>query len=214
MNAYFIDYENVHEKGLEGIENLQSDDKLFIFFNPNDKFPMKYLKEDTRDKIIFMESYVGSKNAIDFQIATFLGYTISKNEFDKYIIISKDNGYAPMIDFWHAKGHSVKIESSILEAKNTNVCKQSYTLDAAIKTVNTIYRSKYPTIKEEDIKIEMNIIKKAIITHSDDSKILAEIKKGLDERYETQTATQHYKTIKKCVKDMRPFSTLKRSEVL
>ena len=34
---YMIDYENVHEEGLYGIEMLKKDDRIFVFYNMGDK---------------------------------------------------------------------------------------------------------------------------------------------------------------------------------
>ena len=34
---YMIDYENVHEEGLYGIEMLKKDDRMFVFYNMGDK---------------------------------------------------------------------------------------------------------------------------------------------------------------------------------
>jgi len=50
----------------------------------------------------------GQKNALDFFIAYYLGYCVSKNGNKEYIIYSKDTGYDPLIEY--LRGKKVKIK--------------------------------------------------------------------------------------------------------
>lgn len=75
-------------------------------------FSLEVLEKIIRRKINFEVYKVGSgsKNALDFQLSSFMGYIIAKNE-DKeciFYIVSKDTGFDHLIDFWRKKGINVE----------------------------------------------------------------------------------------------------------
>ena len=50
----------------------------------------------------------GTKNALDFQLSSFLGYLISEEkEKSKYHIVTNDNGYEAVAKFWSAENYAV-----------------------------------------------------------------------------------------------------------
>ena len=60
-----------------------------------------------------LESYkagTGAKNALDFQLSSYLGYMIAKGEKteDRFYIVSKDTGFNRLVDFWVERGVTVK----------------------------------------------------------------------------------------------------------
>lgn len=40
------------------------------------------------------------KNALDFQLVSYLGYMISKQDRQRYVIVSNDSGFDPVVEFW------------------------------------------------------------------------------------------------------------------
>ena len=44
------------------------------------------------------------RNALDFQLSTTLGYVLKENQDKKHIVVSCDEGYAAVIDFWKDRG--------------------------------------------------------------------------------------------------------------
>ena len=62
---------------------------------------------------------VGVKNALDFQLSTYLGYLISENEGknETYYIVSEDKGLAILTGYWAERGENVKTASDIAAAK-------------------------------------------------------------------------------------------------
>jgi hypothetical protein len=106
MYYYLIDYENTGENGLKGITELPEDSCVVIFYSENaDKisFDMHQKFCICKTKLEFRKINTGRKNALDFQLSTYLGYLIAKNEEDQYYIVSKDNGYRSVVDFWRDK---------------------------------------------------------------------------------------------------------------
>ena len=51
----------------------------------------------------FRKITTGKKNALDFQLAAYLGYLMAKEENGQFCIVSKDLGYEVLLDFWQGK---------------------------------------------------------------------------------------------------------------
>lgn len=96
--VYLVDFENVGNDGLCGIESLQADDKLVIFVSANSNKVNVLGLAQCKAPIYFVYSMVnGCHDYMDFQIATACGMYASNNE--DVCIISNDNGYSAVADF-------------------------------------------------------------------------------------------------------------------
>ena len=112
MTIYLIDYENT--KNLSGINNLSADDCVVIFYsNKANSLSFDVHKEilSSNAKIEYKFVDVGSQNALDFQLSSYLGYIIKQNENTKckICIVSKDKGFAYVSSFWE-KEKSIEIQ--------------------------------------------------------------------------------------------------------
>lgn len=103
MATYLIDYENVKSEGIRGILQLSEQDTVVIFYSHN----ADTLTFETMDMIISSKAAVhkykivrGGKNALDFQLSTYLGYLIHEGKDSCFYIISKDNGFQHVVEFW------------------------------------------------------------------------------------------------------------------
>lgn len=120
MDVFLIDFENVNESYLKGIESLNQQDLLIIFHNQKQKF-----SGITLDSIISSKAHkkeiIGTEkngkehtNYLDFQLSTYLGYLIGQGYKANYHIISKDIKLTtPLIDFWKDRGIIIKQQLSI-----------------------------------------------------------------------------------------------------
>ena len=113
MAIYLIDYENT--KNLSGISNLSADDCVVIFYsNKANSLSFDAHKEimSATAKIEYKFVDVGSQNALDFQLSSYLGYIIKQNETIecKICIVSKDKGFSLVSSFWkREKSIDIKI---------------------------------------------------------------------------------------------------------
>lgn len=112
MAIYLIDYENT--KNLSGISNLSADDCVVIFYsNKANSLSFDAHKEImlSNAKVEYKFVDVGSQNALDFQLSSYLGYIIKQNETTecKMCIISKDKGFSHVSSFWK-KEKSIDIQ--------------------------------------------------------------------------------------------------------
>lgn len=101
---FLIDYENTGYKGLEGIEYLNENDSLHIFYNTtnSNSISRKYLDKikSSHVKVSLFSLKAKGKNALDFYIASYVGYLIGQaSEKEIYAIVSNDNGFNAVRDF-------------------------------------------------------------------------------------------------------------------
>ena len=118
MSMYFVDFENVNSNGLIGIskENFNESDKIVIFYSENAKSMTIDLHrefEKTRATKEYIKVKVGSSNALDFQLSSYLGSCIEKDRSKRFYIISKDLGFDSVCDFWKSRNVIIKRIDSI-----------------------------------------------------------------------------------------------------
>ncbi|ORT99825.1 hypothetical protein D081_1406 [Anaerovibrio sp. JC8] len=94
MANFYIDYENVHNEGLKGVEKLTPDDTMYLFYSDKaDTLKIDVVQKllATQGNIRFMKIENGVENALDFQLITALMCDYSAD--NNYYIISRDKGY-------------------------------------------------------------------------------------------------------------------------
>ena len=124
MTTYLVDYENVKGDGLNGINNLTEKDKVHIFYSENaDRltFGLHKRLNEASCKIYYQRVEVGRKNALDFQLVSYLGYLIAKDEKEEYALVTTDNGYTSVVQFWQKKTHKVIIVSDLTKKNSKEV---------------------------------------------------------------------------------------------
>lgn len=125
MAYYLIDFENVKSRGMEGVELLTEENTVCIFYSDNADsmtFDLHRKLNETKADIIYHKVAVGTKNALDFQLATYLGYLICEQQREgihpNYFIVTKDNGFTSLMVYWKAQGVPVRIIRNLLWGKN------------------------------------------------------------------------------------------------
>ncbi|MCI8349642.1 MAG: hypothetical protein HFJ86_00575 [Oscillospiraceae bacterium] len=112
-NIYLIDFENVGSDGLNGVLSLSEEDMVVLFYSvKSDKIAIRTHIQIGKSSAAFeyAEVSVGGKNALDHQLATYLGYLVAKNEAQRYYIVSRDNGYQYIARFWAKKAENSCVE--------------------------------------------------------------------------------------------------------
>lgn len=120
MRLFLIDYENVNAAGLHGIGRIDREDRVILFYSHAANTLSFEIMDEMIDAGIMPEriclEHTG-KNALDFQLVTFLGYLIAKEKADYYYIISKDSGFQSAISFCQTYlGVKVQLKPSIKAA--------------------------------------------------------------------------------------------------
>lgn len=121
MKIFLIDTENVGWQGLRGSELLSSSDEVYLFitdtFNSSKAFSLEIIKIFLSSCAKFSFINIGKTNALknylDFQLCTFLGSLMERNQDAQAAIISKDKGYQSVVDYWHHNNRKVYLSPDI-----------------------------------------------------------------------------------------------------
>ncbi len=156
MTEYFIDYENVGNDGLTGIELLGKDCIVHIYYSEKAgsiKFDNVKLILQSDAKVTFDKVKNGTPNALDFQMITDL--CCLANEEVQYRIISGDKGYDVAIESMQRHNLSVRRFKTI-KAEIGYFENKSKEVDAAAgKNVET--QEDKAKLQEVEVQVEAEI---------------------------------------------------------
>lgn len=107
---YLIDFENVHEDGFASLGRLGEKDAVYCFFTKNvAKISMSALAGMRSGQLHFVEAESG-KQSLDLALVSYLGYLIGTRPQEQcFEIISNDNGFSKVADFWNKRGNGTKV---------------------------------------------------------------------------------------------------------
>lgn len=81
MSYYLIDFENVRTDGVKKLEEIKNGDTIAIFYSENCKnITLDVIENLTKYnvRISCFKAKLGTKNALDFQLSSYLGYIIGQ----------------------------------------------------------------------------------------------------------------------------------------
>lgn len=221
---FFVDFENVKISGLDGLLELNSTDEVFIFYSDNANgitFDVHKNLNETKAKINLQKVEVGSKNALDFQLSSYLGFIINENlnkgnENTSYFIVTKDLGFSCLTNYWKNKSIDISIVTNLLcnqedksenktedkaEDKNDNKIEDNNTNSEPIKEVsinsdNLPLQTVNNTIDNEGLKF--------IVETINNYQSKREINNALGKHYkDSKKASEIYKAIKPLLADKK-----------
>ena len=203
MNYYLIDFENVKSSGFDGVEKLSENDKVITFYSVNSNtitIDMHIKINKSKADIKFQKVSVGGKNALDFQLSSYLGYLIRDTlptdgiaERCNYYIVSKDTGYAFLCKYWKSRGIEIKLvnnmsganESEMEEEKSTSTDNYNPGKSDLEKTLEAVLPDK------EDAPAVAKIIKQY--------KTKQGVNTGLTKKFSQEKVGPIYKAIKSLI---------------
>jgi hypothetical protein len=201
--VYLIDYENV--KNLTGIQELNKTDTVIIFYTENAKsltFEDHINIKNAAVEIDYKKVTTG-KNALDFQLSSYLGFLIGQGRTE-FCIISKDQGFDSVISFWkNEKNISIKrrdclVKDNSVETKKIDANPTSKTPNPVVNTLDMKNILSQPTLHltpNEIVEVEriVNQYKTKVSINSNLQKMF----KG------SQRAGEVYKVLKPFLKDKK-----------
>ncbi len=107
-NYILIDFENVQPRNLELLK--QHPFKVFVFVGENQSkvpFALAEAMQDLGDSGKYIKIGGNGPNALDFHIAYYIGQLAAKDPDGYFHVISKDQGFDPLIR--HLRGLKVKV---------------------------------------------------------------------------------------------------------
>lgn len=112
---YLIDFENVHNSGIETIDCLTKEDHVHIFSTQN--------ALDIRPDIFWLNGDIQShlvparKQSLDMHLVSYLGYLLGTHGRQcSYIIVSNDTDYDNIIKYWREEGYPNVLRRKTLSA--------------------------------------------------------------------------------------------------
>ena len=130
MAIFLVDFENVNSSGLLGIKDISENDSVFIFYTPNAatlSFDAHKMLIETKAAIKYINVAAGTKNSLDFQLGSFLGYLIASHESRDFFIVSADNGFQAVKSFWKKTMNLSDIEIKLIPNIKSAVSPKSVT---------------------------------------------------------------------------------------
>lgn len=146
---YLVDTENVGSSWKILLEKKTKNDKIYLFYTENSPH-ISYA--DMLEIVQYPNAFEAipcctGKNALDFQLASYLGFLVKSAPKTQYCIFSKDTGYDALVSFWSEKGYSVQR----LDAVSFEQQKKEETKSKAQTTSLT-------TMDDQDAKIVRDIL--------------------------------------------------------
>ena len=190
---FLIDYENVHMAGLQGIEELSKTDTVYIFYSMNAdslSFEVMRLLSAAKAKIEYIKVNTQGRNALDFQLSSYIGYLLGKFDGCRCYIVSNDKGYANVQIFWYSQGERVKLVPSVRDRKTVSTKRAD--IEKVIETLE---------LSEEDKEQVTDLVWNRL---KDGSPHLAHIKVGINnelvQRFGGETTKAIFNVIRPLIK--------------
>lgn len=116
MAIYLIDTENVQARFTQLISELNQNDSIILFMMKDKRHLSLQIddivelnKKNIEIQIIDCFSGKAKKNALDFQLVSYIGYLVCSNRdnHQSLKIVSNDCGFDPVVDFWKDRGTDI-----------------------------------------------------------------------------------------------------------
>lgn len=151
MATYLVDFENVRNEGLVGIQNLKSTDEVLIFYTINANSIEIDMIIDIKAKLRFIKVECGTPNALDFQLVAHLFYNVDKRK--RYVIVALDKGYDVVVRRAGELGCKVSRKGSI-ESDISNQPKIKPVIETLPEDTTQISAIDNRTYDEKDSKLQ------------------------------------------------------------
>lgn len=186
MAIYLVDFENVNGEGLTGIEKLGKDDTVTIFYSKNAStisFETHQALNESKAKIDYLKVVSGTKNALDFQLVSYLGYLMAVQPNATYYLVTKDKGYNAVVDFWQGAKKKVSL---IANLKKVTVEQENNEIRKALKPC-------LPDRKDQDL----------VIKYVEKYKTKMGLNNALQKKFDSKRGGEIYKALKPFIKDKK-----------
>lgn len=198
---YLIDFENVHNEGLESIDSLSGEDHVHIFSTEN---AINIRMDIAFAKGIDIEGHIVPvrKQSLDMHLVSYLGHLLGiHGKQCAYIIISNDKDYDNIIKFWQKEGYPNITRKQRIPGNMEDQKKIEQSTAMIAQTVNSKISAGMAYNFSGDDRCELNLfmqhglrekgysgndanrICKYVIAHCNDERILSGIHNDLKGEY-------------------------------
>lgn len=205
MSYYLIDFENVRTDGVKNLGEVKSGDTITIFYSDQCKnITLDVIENLTRlgVQINCYKAKLGTKNALDFQLSSYLGYIIGKGTIEeKYYIVSNDKGYDCLCDFWKEQGKTV-LRVPFSEASKEVAKPVEQPSEASKKKKSKVKASDLATIEEISKYLSKSDSPEEVLVIFNQYKTKQAICNGMSKKFkDSKRASAIYKKLKPLLKE-------------
>ncbi len=127
----FVDWENVQPGEAECLALVPEATDVWLFHGPNQKnVAEQYGSFGTRATEVRIART--GKNALDFHLSFYMGYIASKHPDARFVVLSNDKGYGPMLDHARELGF-IASQSGVGAGRGARAAKKAPARKAAAK---------------------------------------------------------------------------------
>lgn len=200
---YLVDFENVHNEGLENIDSLKQTEHVHIFSTEN---ALNIRMDIVFSKGIDIKGHIvpARKQSLDMHLVSYLGHLLGiHGKQCAYVIVSKDTDYDNVIKFWKEEGYSnisrkQKIPGASADQKKTIQSVATATTQSANSKISAGMAYDFSGSDRCELNVFMqrgliamgysgndaNGICKYVIAHCNDERVLIGIHNDLKENYD------------------------------
>ncbi len=112
VSTYLIDFENVKSGGLAGIDCIQKEDSVHLFWSKREnKISIEMMERirQSSSEIVMHQAVTGERDALDHQLCSYLGFLAGQKKETNFVIISNDKAYDHLIEFWKRFNSEISI---------------------------------------------------------------------------------------------------------
>lgn len=174
MAVYLVDFENVTSAGISGVQKLTKEDRVYIFYTANAanmSFAAHLNLLSSPAEIIYYNVSSGGKNALDFQLSSFLGYLISQGRDKQFYIISNDRGYEYVKTFWELSGMADGVTINGSPSVNRTLALEK---PFAARIVQEAKQEEIPAVEEQAVPEIDETVQEEIVEEAVAEKVTAE----------------------------------------
>ena len=200
---YLVDFENVHNEGLENIDSIKQTDHVHIFSTEN---ALNIRMDIVFSKGIDIKGHIvpARKQSLDMHLVSYLGHLLGiHGKQCSYVIVSKDTDYDNVIKFWQEEGYSNISRKQKIPGASAN---QKKTVQPVAAAATQSANSKISAGMANDFsgsdRCELNVfmqhgliamgysgndanrICKYVVAHCNDERVLIGIHNDLKENYD------------------------------
>lgn len=111
---YIVDYNNVGQNGLEGIENLTSKDKIVIFYmGTENNMDISWVEKIRFSKAIMKFRKVSDSDSFEYILSAYAGYIIGIDPDTNVVVVSNNNKYKSLENFYPDEEYDFAFQCSI-----------------------------------------------------------------------------------------------------
>ena len=163
-----VDWENVQPKDLDIRALVPDVTHVWLFHGPTQK-RVADNQQSFGNALTLIPITRSGKNALDFHLSYYVGYISSRNPSAKFVVVSNDQGYGPMLEHAQELGFSASQLGFVVPKTATKkaVVKKVAVKKPSVKKIDPVKKSvlinKAPAVKKATKAVKVTATKTSVV---------------------------------------------------